>query len=117
MSITDSSDRSQPEIRLAQGVSREFLLHHGVCPKALTPDGQLIVLTAPSAQVDALKELAFVYDRQVTACEAAQHEVEQLIERLSTSADRDLQLSAVAEPSDDLTADTRELATQPPVVR
>src|SRR5690348_7625019 len=47
---------------LAAGVSREYLLHHRVCPRILAADGSLVVATAPDAILPtALDDLAIAY--------------------------------------------------------
>jgi general secretion pathway protein E len=49
--------------------------------------------------------------------ERTRDEVERLIERLTTHADRSIELSRVDTTSDDLATDIRDLANQPPVIR
>src|SRR3954470_5983271 len=103
-------------VHLADSVSREFLLHHRLCPRAWRDDGALLVACAPDARREALDDLSVAYGCRVEA-EAAEHEeVERLIERLASSAERSIEL-ARAEGDDDLAADVRDLANQPPVVR
>ena len=46
-------------IHLADGLSREYLIHHRVCPRAFTAEGTLVVATAPDAQLDALDDIAY----------------------------------------------------------
>ena len=104
------------EITLAEGVTREFLLHHRVCPMEIGVGGTLVVATAEGALLDALDELAFAYARSVQARPAPAAEVERLIERLSTRADRLIELARV-HGGDDLATDVRDLANQPPVIR
>ena len=101
---------------LADGLSREFLFHHRVCPHRLGEGGSLVVAAAPDARLDALDEIAFAYGRPAVAEEAPAEEVERLIERLTTRADRRIELARVA-GDDDLAADVRDLASQPPVIR
>jgi general secretion pathway protein E len=102
---------------LAEGLTREFLLHHGLCPRTYADDGAVVVLAAPDALLGALDDLRGVYRREVRVEDAPRAEVEQLIERLTTAADRDLELARAGDAEDDLAADVRDLATQPPVVR
>ena len=83
-------------LALASGLSRDYLLHHRVCPHRIADDGTLVVATAPDA---------------LTA------EVERLIERLTTTTDRSIELARIGAAEDDLAADVRDLASQPPVVR
>jgi general secretion pathway protein E len=83
----------------------------------LADDGALVVATAPDALLDALDDIARAYERQVRAEPAAAADVEQLIERLTTTSDRAIELARVGAMDDDLAADVRDLANQPPVVR
>ena len=106
---------------LSESISREYLLHHRVCPRSLTADGSLVVAVAPDALLpEALDDLSIAYGSPVIPAPASADEVERLIERLSTSAERTVELerTGTADDLDDpLTADVRDLATQPPVVR
>ncbi|HEV7586808.1 MAG TPA: GspE/PulE family protein [Longimicrobium sp.] len=104
------------EVALAEGLTREFLMHHGVCPRRRSPDGTLVVAAAPGALLDALDELAFAYGAPAEAEPAPRDEVEQLIERIATRADRSIEL-AQAYAGDELATDVRDLANQPPVIR
>jgi type II secretory ATPase GspE/PulE/Tfp pilus assembly ATPase PilB-like protein len=108
-----------PPLSLAIGLSREFLLHHRVCPKQFGPDGVVIVALAPDARLEALDDIAFAYRCQVVSEEASLEEVERLTERLTTRAERAIELERTggADSEDGLTTDVRDLANQPPVVR
>ncbi|HWG34409.1 MAG TPA: hypothetical protein VN650_09590, partial [Gemmatimonadaceae bacterium] len=65
---------------LPAGISRQFLLHHGVCPEFTTGDGAIRVLVAPDAVLpDAIDDLEIAYDRPAVAVPAARAEVERLI--------------------------------------
>jgi hypothetical protein len=83
---------SPPPLSLAVGLSREFLLHHRLCPKQLGPDGTVIVALAPDSRPEALDDIAFAYRREVVSEEASIDEVERLIERLTTRAERAIEL-------------------------
>ncbi len=107
---------TDPDLALAEGVSREFLFHHRVCPRGLDAGGAVRVAAAPDARLDALDEIAWAYGRPAVAEPTPAEEVERLIERLTTRADRRIELARVA-GDDDLAADVRDLATQPPVIR
>jgi general secretion pathway protein E len=107
---------SSSEVALAEGLTREFLLHHRLCPREVAPDGTLQVAAAEGALLDALDELAFAYARPVRAVPAPAAEVERMIERLATRADRLIELAQV-HGDDDLATDVRDLANQPPVIR
>ncbi|MGH7719011.1 MAG: GspE/PulE family protein, partial [Gemmatimonadaceae bacterium] len=104
---------------LADGLTREYLLHHRVCPTALTGDGMVVVAAAPDALPDAFDDIAFCYRRPVQTVSADRAEIERLIERLTTRAERIIELArAEGEALDDsLATDVRDLANQPPVVR
>jgi general secretion pathway protein E len=111
-------------LALAEGLSREFLLHHRLCPKGRRDDGTIVVAVAPDVSKNALDDIAFVYRSPVATEEVNGDEVDLLIERLTTSADRAIELVAGNGPErdsgrqeDDLTTDVRDLANQPPVVR
>jgi type II secretory ATPase GspE/PulE/Tfp pilus assembly ATPase PilB-like protein len=107
------------QLALPHGLTREYLLHHRLCPRALTADGTLVVAVAPDALLDGLDDVAFAYGKPVTVESVAAAEIDQLIERITTRSDRTIELAraAAAEAADDLTADVRDLANQPPVIR
>jgi type II secretory ATPase GspE/PulE/Tfp pilus assembly ATPase PilB-like protein len=114
MSVAHStSDRN--ELRLHEALSREFLLHHRVCPKEIAPDGSLVVAVGPRPLEEALQDLRGLYGREVSTSEVSQSELEQLIERLATASERQFDEVAISTVEDD--ADLRDLANQPPVVR
>ena len=116
---------------LADGVSREYLRHHRVAPRAYADDGRtLIVAAAPDARWrECADDLREAYGCAVKPEAAATSEVDVLIERLATAAARGMELTSVgagdavlvgdggAAADDAVTADVRDLATQPPVVR
>src|SRR6478672_9067367 len=112
-------------LALAEGLSREFLLHHRVCPMRRRDDGVVIVAVAPEAALDALDDITLAYDSRVIAEELTLAEVEGLIERLTTQTDRIIELTRAdsgdarmnVEFASDVIADVRDLANQPPVVR
>src|SRR5689334_16407465 len=102
---------------LADGLSREFLLHHRLCPKERRDDGTIVVAVAPDAARDALDDIAFVYRAEVAAEETRADEVDLLIERLTTRSESSIELIGenalgrgdVAFVDDDLTTDVRDL--------
>ncbi|HXT18861.1 MAG TPA: GspE/PulE family protein [Gemmatimonadaceae bacterium] len=104
-------------LMLAGGLSREYLLHHKVCPKAIGDDGALIVAAAEHALRGSASDLAYVYQRAVTFETVKQDELERLIERLTTRSERSIELARADVAADDLTTDVRDLANQPPVIR
>ncbi|MBB4638022.1 type II secretory ATPase GspE/PulE/Tfp pilus assembly ATPase PilB-like protein [Longimicrobium terrae] len=105
------------DVSLAEGISRDFLLHHRLCPREVSPEGVLVVAAADNALTDAADDLAWAYGREVRLERASAAEVEQMIERLATRSDRLIELAQVNPDGDDLAADVRDLANQPPVIR
>lgn len=78
----------------------------------------LVVVAAPDALLDGLDDVAFAYGKPVVVETVAAAEVEQLIERICARTERTIEMArASIESDDDLTADVRDLANQPPVVR
>jgi general secretion pathway protein E len=102
---------------LAEGLSREFLLHRRIVPKCFADDGALVVAVTPDALLDEVDELGILYDAPVAVEQASREEVEQLIERLASTSEKEIELSGAGAEDDDFTADARNLASQPPVVR
>ncbi|HXT16499.1 MAG TPA: GspE/PulE family protein [Gemmatimonadaceae bacterium] len=106
-------------IELAAGVSREYLLHHRVCPKGLSSSGELVLAATKDVLRTGVDELAAAYRRDVVVESVEQDELERLVERLTTRAERTIELARAeaGESSDDLATDVRDLANQPPVIR
>lgn len=107
-------------VTLADGLSREFLLHHRCCPARRAPDGSIVVAMAPDGVTDALDDIAIAYRCAVAAEPASTDDVDRLIERLVTRSDRLIELErGVDELSGDYDAlaDIRSLASEAPVVR
>src|SRR5687767_2576851 len=104
---------------LAEGLSREYLLHHRLCPKGFGDDGCVIVAAAPEAFLDALDDIRHAYRLPVVVEQTAADEIERLVERLTTNADRRIELARADgdDGGDELATDVRGLANQPPVVR
>jgi general secretion pathway protein E len=102
---------------LADGLTRDYLLHHRLCPIGYSDSGAVRVAAAPDALLeDAVDDLRLVYGAEIVIEPASLGDVERAIERLTTRAGRDIELARV-EHDDERTADVRDLATQPPVVR
>ena len=116
-SQSSASRLSPASISLADSVSREYLLYHRVCPLAINDDGTLVVATAPDALLpQALDDLGIAYRRPVVAAEAASHEVERLIARLTAGSDSDdLSVAPIENDRDSLVADVRDVANSAPV--
>ena len=104
-------------LTLASGVTREYLLHHRLCPKALQPDGSLIVATTDDALLAGIDDIAFAYRRPVSRETVDRSELERLIERLTTHTERSVELARIDTSNDDLATDVRDMANQPPVIR
>ena len=112
-----SQSMAGASLELPGELSREYLLHHRMCPAEVRDDGAVVLAVAPNALVDAVDEIASLFDFPVVADARSADEVERLIERLTTRADRTIELSRVDTSSDDLATDVRDLANQPPVIR
>lgn len=115
-----------PPFALAEGLSREYLLHHRCCPVRHRSGGPaaVVVAVAPDTDADlvadALADIADAYGCPAVAERHSADQVERLIERLASHAEHALDLERIDPDRDgdpDLTADVRDLATQPPVVR
>ncbi|HEU4557099.1 MAG TPA: GspE/PulE family protein [Longimicrobium sp.] len=104
------------QLPLAEGLSREFLLHHRLCPWHVTPEGTLVVAAADGSRLEGAEDLGFAYALPVAVRTTTADELERLIERLSTRGERAIELQRVG-ADDDLAADVRDLANQPPVIR
>ncbi len=108
---------SSTVVTLAGGITRDFLLHHRLCPKARLDGGGVLVATGPGVLADALDEIAVAYRALVVTEETTDSELDRLIERLTTTAERSIELQRAESGEDELAADVRDLANQPPVVR
>jgi general secretion pathway protein E len=109
--------QSRESLVLDPSLTREYLLHHGLCPVQIGEDGILVVATAPAIQPDALDEIGAVYGREVRAEQVTPPDLERMIERLATKTERTIELARADVFEDDSTADVRDLANQPPVIR
>ena len=101
---------------LAPALTRDYLIHHRVCPKSFADDGSVVVAVANDSLLSAIDDISFAYDRPVATETMAVEELERLIERLTTSAERTIEL-ARAGIADDAATDVRDLVNQPPVIR
>ena len=122
-------DRSRLEsLSLPLELSRDFLAHHALCPRAVADDGSLIVAATEGSLLDGADDIAFAYGRRFTIEMTDRSQLEALIERLVTRSDRSVEMArvdagfgaAIAEGEGDgdaLAADVRDLANQPPVIR
>ena len=109
---------TSPVTTLAAGISREYLLHHLICPMTAVGAETLIIACAPGYDEFSASELARSYGRLEQLTSVSLTELERLIERLTTHSDRSIELArADLGELDEVTADVRDLANQPPVVR
>jgi general secretion pathway protein E len=125
--VSSKTDARAPDgkLHLADGIARDFLIHHHLCPRERRDDGVIVVAAAPDALLDVIDDLATAYDATVAVETATADEVDRLIERLTARTEREIELLAQVEGEADsantlageTTADVRDLATQPPVVR
>lgn len=104
-------------IHLAEGVTRSFLLRHRMCPIGIRPDGILRVAVAPDSLLDGLDDLSVAYEAPVEPEPVPPSEIQVLIERLTSSSERSIELSSRVGDGDAFASDIRDLANQPPVVR
>ncbi|MEP6496102.1 MAG: GspE/PulE family protein [bacterium] len=104
-------------LTLASGLTRDYLLHHRVCPKTMADDGSLVVAVTNDSLLAAADDVAFAYRRGITLETVAREELERLVERLTTHSERTIELARADTSSDDLATDVRDLANQPPVIR
>jgi len=104
-------------LALAPGLTREYLLHHRLCPRAINADGVLVVAGTADALRGGAADISYAYRRPVVHETIERQELERLVERLTTRAERSVELARVDTNSDDLATDVRDLANQPPVIR
>jgi general secretion pathway protein E len=107
----------QDQLPLAEGLSRDFLLHHRLCPWHVSAGGTLVVAADDASLLDGADEIAYAYGRPVQVERTTPDELERLVERITTRAERSIELARVGGGEDDLAADVRDLANQPPVIR
>src|SRR5262245_21754694 len=101
---------------LETGITRAYLLHHRVCPKAFADDGSLVIAVTDGSILAGADDIAFAYRRPATFETVPREELERLVERITTRSERSIELARTNQTSDD-TADVRDLANQPPVIR
>jgi general secretion pathway protein E len=102
---------------LPEGISREYLLWHHLCPVSVGSDGRLVVAVAPGFIPESLDEVARFYGMAVVQLETSQAELESLIERVTSRTGALLELAGEENDEGESTADVRDLANQPPVIR
>jgi general secretion pathway protein E len=101
---------------LRDGLSRAFLVQHGVCPDLVDEEGRLHISVRPDHERDAIDDLALLFGAAaVTLEEVEDAELQRRIERLAgRSADS---LEASPEPDDELPSDVRDLADESETIR
>jgi general secretion pathway protein E len=109
-------------LSLSQELTREFLVHHRVCPLRMESDGTLIVGMATDGSADAIQEVGSAYGCRARAEEMEWPDLDRAIDRISAAAEHALRFASGAamdrpDSLDELGADLRELANQPPVIR
>jgi len=105
-------------VRLADGVSREYLLHHRICPRAFLAPDTLEVAVGPGALLDGIDDLGVAYNARVVTETVGAPELDQLIERVTSGAERSIELARAGDLNgNEALADVRDLANQAPVVR
>lgn len=107
----------ETHLALAPGLTRDYLLHHRLCPKAVDTDGTLVIAATADALVGGADDISYAYQLPVTFETVARDELERLVERLTTRAERSVELARADTSGDDLATDVRDLANQPPVIR
>ena len=108
---TTTSDEAA--LALAGGLSREYLLHHRVCPIALRDPDAVVVAVTEDAVPSALDDISVAYDRVVVTEAVPPTELERLIERIANRTDHAVEVTRIEISDDDLAADVRDLANQP----
>ncbi len=97
-------------------VSREFLVHHQLCPAGLLPDGSLTVAITAASLLDGLDDLSIAYERRVVPELTTAADLDMRIARLAADEEPAVELEAQTR-DESFTSDVRDLANQPPVVR
>ena len=81
------------QVTLVAGLTRDYLLHHRVCPKEFADDGAIIIAMTADALMSGVDDLAFAYHRPPSLQTVAREELERLIERLTTRSERTIELA------------------------
>jgi hypothetical protein len=80
-------------LTLTGGLTRDYLLHHRVCPKAIADDGSLVIAVTDGSLLAGADDIAFAYRRDATFETVAHEELERLVERLTTRSERTIELA------------------------
>jgi len=115
-----ASADERPVDALPMELTREFLAHHALCPRSVASDGSLRVAACDDSLLDGADDIAVAYRCAIRIERVPRPELDALIERLATRADRSVELARIdagADGTDSLATDVRDLANQPPVIR
>jgi general secretion pathway protein E len=104
-------------LTLASGLTRDYLLHHRLCPRRVDDSGMIVIAVTGDSLLTGVDDVAFAYHRPPVLEPVAREELERLVERLTTRSERTIELARVDQSDSDATADVRDLANQPPVIR
>lgn len=103
--------------RLVEALSRDYLLHHRICPVEYGSAGEVVVAIDRDHRPAALEDVAVAYDRDVIVQEVDAAELDRLIERVSSEAERLVQLELTGTEASGSATDVTDLVNEPPVVR
>lgn len=106
-------------VSLSARVSREFLLHHRICPLGTLSDGALTVAVTQGSLMAGLDDLSLAYNRPVVAHTLSEQNLDSLIARLASGDAPEVEVGPGTPDRDDneFARDIRDLANHPPVVR
>ena len=96
---------------------REYLMHNGVCPLQRAADGTMKLAVTTEMPCETLDDLELAYGAAVVSTLVTPEELEALIERTLARAAQSIEFESGSQAADDQTADVRDLANQPPVIR
>src|SRR5258708_6243200 len=113
MSSTFDAAKAVP---IPDRVSREYLVHHQVCPVGELPDGKLAVLVTPRSALEALDDLSIAYQREIVPELTTPEDIARRIARLAAD-ETPLEVAQPQDNNETFTSDVRDLANQPPVIR
>jgi len=108
-------DTAKP-VPIPDRVSREFLVHHQLCPAGVLADGRLAVAVSDQSLLDALDDLSIAYERPVVTERITPEDLDMRLARLAAD-EEPVELESAPGPDQSFMSDVRDLANQPPVVR
>ena len=101
-------------LALAAGLTRDYLLHHRMCPTPIDGEGALVIAVTDHSRLSGADDIAFAY-RSGSALETVPHEeLDRLIERLTTRSERTIELARIDHSAADATADAATWQTNRP---